>query len=80
MLLQFDITGMEWILGAGIMFGLAFALTIMTKRSEIAFTIWLVFFNVFVVYAGLLPLWTLYLCIILMIIAVFMNLRSPRGV
>ena len=79
MLLQFDITGMEWILGVGIMFGLAFVLTIMSKKTSSAFAIWLLFFNIFVVLGGLLPIWTLYLCIILMVIAVFLDFRRGSG-
>ena len=79
MLLQFDITGMEWILGIGIMFGLAFVLTVMSKKSSVAFAVWLLFFNIFVVLGGLLPIWTLYLCLILMVITVFLDFRGGSG-
>ena len=79
MLLQFDIIGMEWILGAGIMFGLAFALTVMTKKTSMAFVVWLLVFNSFVVLAGLLPVWTLILCIIMVVVAIFLDFKG-RGV
>jgi len=79
MLLQFDITGMEWILGIGIVFGLALVMTMVTKKTPSAFLSWLLIFCGFVVASGLLPLWSLILCIIGLTISLFMEFKTSGG-
>ena len=75
MLFQFDMAGMEWILGIGIMFGLALVMTVVTKKTATSFMAWLFVFSGFVVASGLLELWVLILCLIGLIIAVFFENR-----
>jgi len=76
MLLQFSIAGIEWLLGLGIMFGLALFLNYLTYKDNIAFFIYLTIFNGFMVWAGLLPLWTLVVCIMILTTIIYMQLKS----
>ena len=71
---------MEWILGIGIMFGLAFVLTFITERNMVSFIAWLTVFNAFVVWAGLLELWTLILCIVFLVVVLFLELKGGNSV
>ena len=75
MIFQFDITGMEWILGIGIVFGLALVMTMVTKKTMSAFLSWLLIFCGFVVASGLLPLWSLILCIIGLTVSLFLEFK-----
>lgn len=79
MLYQFDVSGIEWILGVGIMFGLAFVMTTLTFNSMSCFFIWLTIFNAFVVWAGLLPLWTLILCIVILTTVIYFEMSDKKG-
>ena len=80
MLYQFEVSGFEWILGIGIMFGLAFVMTKLTFNNMSCFFIWLTIFNAFVVWAGLLPLWTLILCIVILTTIIFFEMKSKKEV
>ena len=80
MLLQFDITGMEWILGVGLMFGLALVMTMVKGGSAIHFLAWLMIFCGFVVSAGLLELWVLVLCLVVFTIALFIEFKNGGSV
>lgn len=64
---------MEWILGIGIMFGLAFFLTTITSKNMISFIAWLTVFCGIVVWAGLLDLWTLVLCIVFLVATIYLE-------
>lgn len=59
-------TSYDWIFGISIMFGLAMVLNYMTFKSMPGFFVFLTFFNIFVVYAGLLPMWSVILNIIIL--------------
>lgn len=80
MLLQFDTLTGNSLLGIGIMFGFALLFTYLTYRTMGAFLVWLTIFNAFVVWSGLLPLWTLILCIIFLTIVIFMGSKNIGGV
>lgn len=67
---------MEWILGIGIMFGLAFVLTTITNKNMLSFLAWLTVFCGIVVWAGLLELWTLILCIVFLTAVVFLEFKG----
>jgi len=67
---------MEWILGIGIMFGLAFFLTFITRRNMVSFIAWLTVFCAIVVWAGLLDIWTLILCIIFLVSMIYLDLKG----
>lgn len=45
--------------GLGIMFALAFTMTVISFKDIESFFIWLLIFSGFVVWSGLLPLWIL---------------------
>jgi len=78
-LYQFDISGFEWMLGIGIMFGLALVMTILTFNNLSCFFVWLTIFNAFVVWAGLLPLWTLILCIVILTVVIYFEAINKNG-
>jgi len=71
--------GWEWMLGVGIMFGLALFMTMVTQKNSIAFSVWLLIFSAFVVVGGLLPLWVFILCLVFFIISVFFEMKSGTG-
>ena len=79
MLLQFTIAGFEWVLGLGIMFGLALVMNYLTYKDNSAFFIYLTIFCSFMVWGGLLPLWVLVVCIMILTIILYMQLKSQRG-
>lgn len=76
MILQFGITGFEWLLGLGIMFGLAMIMNLMTFKNLISFFIFLNIFNAFMVWANMLPLWSLILNLIVLTLIVFFQFKS----
>ena len=76
MLFQFDMTGMEWILGVGIMFALSMVMTMVTKKTATTFFAWLMVFSGFVVASGLLDLWVLILCIVVLTVSLFLDLKT----
>lgn len=69
----FDITGYEWILGVGLMFGLALILTLLTFKDLISFFVFLTIFNGFMVWAGLLEMWTIALNIAILIAVIILS-------
>lgn len=77
MILQFGITGFEWLIGLGLMFGLALIMNIMTGfKSLMGFFLFLNIFNGFMVWANMLPLWTLVLNLIVLTLIIFFQFKS----
>lgn len=68
--------GFEWVLGLGIMFGFALVMTVLTIATVSSFFAWLTIFDAFVVWADLLPLWTLVLCIIVLTTTLYFDLKN----
>jgi hypothetical protein len=79
MLFQFDLSGYEWMLGLGIMFGFSFLMTVLTFDSFSSFFIWLTIFSAVVVWAGLLELWVLILCLIILGVVIYLEIND-KGV
>lgn len=79
MLLQYSIEGSEWILGIGIMFGVAFLLNQLTYKETDTFLIFLTIFNSFMVWCELLPLWTLILCLIITTIIIYIEIKNNNN-
>jgi hypothetical protein len=79
MLLQFEMVGYEWMIALGLMFGLAFVMNLITFNNMSSFFIWLTIFNAIVVWGNLLPLWTLVLCLILLTVVIYSEMRGKRG-
>lgn len=71
-----SIVGMEWIIGIGLMFGLAFMFMFLTKKTVNSFLVWLVIFNAFMVWSELLKLWTLVLTLIILVIVIFFEIKN----
>lgn len=67
-----------WILGIGLMFGLALILNYYTFESMKGFFVFLTFFNVFVVWADLLPFWTIILNIFILTYLMYSEFRSNK--
>lgn len=76
MILQFGITGFEWILGIGIMFALAMIMNMMTYKNLTSFFIFLNIFNAFMVWANMLPLWSLVMNLIVLTLIMFFQFKS----
>ena len=74
--MQFDIEGSEWILGLGIVFGLAFVFTVLTKQDTKGFLIFITIFICFAVWSELLEVWTLVICLITVVGIVYMELQN----
>jgi len=73
-------TEYNWIIGIALMFGLALVLNKLTFESMPGFFIFLTIFNAFVVYAGLLPKWSLILNIVILSIVMYTELNNQRGI
>lgn len=69
----------DWIMGLSIMFGLAFMFTYLTVQDFRIFLAFLTIFDAFVVWAGLLELWTLILCIIITSLLIYMQLVGEKS-
>ncbi|MFX1501188.1 MAG: hypothetical protein ACFFDH_09525 [Promethearchaeota archaeon] len=79
MILQVSYASIEWIIGLGIMFGLALVFTLLTFRNVESFIIYLLMFNAFVVWADMLDLWTLVLNLIISSSIIYIDMRQKRG-
>lgn len=66
----------DWLIGLGLMFGLAFVFTALTFNKFECFLIWLTVFCGFVVWGGLLPLWVLVLCLISLSSVIFIEIKN----
>lgn len=80
MIFQFDISGYQWMIGIGIMFGLALVMNVLTFNKATSFFVWLTIFSAFVVWGGLLPLWTLVMCLIVLTVVIYMELQNKGGI
>lgn len=61
------------------MFGLAFVLNLITFNKTNSFFVWLVIFNAIMVWGGLLELWTLVLCIIILSVIIYYEINNNKG-
>lgn len=71
-------TAYDWIIGLALMFGLALVLNKFTFESLAGFFIFLTIFNGFVVYANLLPLWSLILNLVILSIVIYNELTNKE--
>lgn len=78
MLFQYSIEGVEWILGLGIMFGLAFLMNQLTYKDMDTFFIYLTIFNAFMVWCELLPLWTLIISLIILTVIIYLEIKNKQ--
>ena len=68
----------EWIIGLALMFGLALVMNRYTFESLQGFFVFLTIFNTFVIWAGLLPFWTLILNLIILTYIMYIELKIKR--
>ena len=78
MFFQYPIEGTEWIIGIGLMFGLAFVLSYLTYKDLPTFFIFLTIFNAFMVWSEFLPIWTLIICLIVLVIIVYIEIKGKE--
>ena len=77
MLFQFDVpTGYEWMVGLGLMFGLAFVMNLITFNKNNSFFVWLLIFNAIMVWGGLLDLWTRVFCLIILTSIIYFEMKN----
>jgi hypothetical protein len=79
MIEQFVITGYSWIIGLSLAFALAFTFDLLTFKDLKGFMIFLTMFIAFVVWGDLLPDWVLVLCIIILTVILFVEIRMKGG-
>lgn len=79
MIWQISIDGMEWILGLGLVFGLAFVFTILTVQEVPVFISFITIFMAFAVWTALLPLWTLIICIIILTTVIYLEMAKKKS-
>ena len=80
MLLQFEYSGINWIIGVGLMFGLAYLMYYLLGHDNLReYMIWVTVFNAFTVLGGLLPLWTLILCLVLISVIFYLDFKKGNS-
>lgn len=72
-------TEYNWILGLGLMFGLALIFNRITFESLSGFLIFLTFFNGFAVIGNLLPLWSLILNLVVLCFIMYFEINQKRS-
>ena len=73
-----SIEGFGWILGLGFMFGLSFFMTQLTNKDIKTFFVFLTIFNSFMVWCGILELWTLIVNIIIVCLIMVSELKGGK--
>jgi len=76
MILQTSIVGFEWVIGLGLAFGLAFTLDYLTFKDIKGFFIFLTIFVGFMVWANMLELWSLVMCLIVLTVLMIFEFKS----
>lgn len=66
----------DWIIGIGVSFGLALLFSSLTFKNLQSFLLFLTMFTGFFVYAGVLDLWILIMCIIADVIVVYTSIKG----
>lgn len=67
-----------WVLGVALLFTFALIFTLLIKGNEKSFLVFLLFFAGFIAWAGLIPIWVLYLIFILFLIMVGYQISVRR--
>ena len=70
----------DFMLGLSIMFGLSLFMTYLTSKDTETFFIFLTIFAGFVVWGGLIDLWVLVLCLIVLTLIMISKTKSNKGV
>lgn len=76
MLMQYSSSDINWVMGLGIMFGIALLYTIILKGDMFTFFGFTYIINGLVVWGGLLEAWTLILNTIFIVILLFLKARE----
>lgn len=78
-ILQISTFTNDIIIGIALMFGMALILTYLTFRDLRTFFIWLTIFAGFVVWGGLLDLWVLILCLVILAMIIISMIYKKNG-
>lgn len=76
MIFQSSIVGFEWVIGLGLAVGLAFMLDYLTFKDFKGFFIFLTIFVGFMVWANMLELWSLIMCMIVLTVLIIFEFKS----
>lgn len=71
--------GAEWILGLGVVFGLAFVFTLILEQGFEVFLIFVAMFITFAIWAELLPVWTLIIVLVGITGVVYLTVSKKGG-
>ena len=66
----------NWIIGLALIFSLSLFMSFMTDKDVETFFIFLTIFSAFAVWSGLLDLWILIVCLILLTVILIMNVKK----
>ncbi len=80
MIFQLTEFTIDFMLGLSIMFGLSLFMTYLTSKDTESFFIFLTIFAGFVVWGGLIDLWVLVLCLIVLTLIMISKSKSNKGV
>ena len=80
MIFQLTEFTIDFMLGLSIMFGLSLFMTYLTSKDTESFFIFLTIFAGFVVWGGLIDLWVLVLCLIVLTLIMIFKSKSNKGV
>lgn len=69
----------EWIIILSLVFSLSLFMTFMTDKQTDTFFVFLTIFIGFAVFADLLDLWILIVCLIIITLLIIMNMKNKEG-
>lgn len=69
----------SFMIGLSIMFGLSLFMSFLTSKDTESFFIWLTIFAGFVVWGGLVDLWVLVLCLIILTLIIISKNKRRSG-
>lgn len=72
------IADMNWIMGLSLMFALALIFSYLTYKDVETFFVFLTIFCGFMVWSGLVPLWVLIMCVIVLVLIIINNVNKRR--
>jgi len=71
----------DWILGIGLMFGLALAFAMMVQKEfAIGLVVFLFMFAGFLVWAAILPAWIMIMMLMFVVILVYLKIKMGVGI
>lgn len=79
MILQLFPTEYRWMVGIAVAFGLALFFSVLTEPTAHVFLAWLSIFIAICVWCRLLPYWSLFAVLVLLIALMYLNIMKLNG-